>query len=142
MTTSEYLVVYEKGTENWSGYSPQVPGCIATGCTLEEMRSMMTQALEFHLGSMLEDGDLLPDAVAGTRVDFADETRANGVEHCHVEWLPVSVSTEFAGSRTTNQPVEGASRNRDAEIYAGATRSVYSATDIQPPPAMNEKPHA
>jgi predicted RNase H-like HicB family nuclease len=99
MTTQSYLVVYEKGEHNWSGYSPQVPGCISAGETLDEMRAMMTEALEFHLANLLMDGDPIPEPVGGI-VDFSDETPANGVEHCHVEWLPVRISCEFAGKRS------------------------------------------
>jgi predicted RNase H-like HicB family nuclease len=42
MMTRSYLVVYEKGANNWSGYSPQVLGCISVGDSLEEMRSNFT----------------------------------------------------------------------------------------------------
>ncbi len=140
--TQEYLVVYEKGAENWSGYSPQVPGCVSVGRTLEEMRSMMTEALEFHLGSMLEDGDPLPDASAVTSVDFAEESRTNGVEHCHVEWLPVRISSEFSGAHITANQHLTLPQDENAEIYAGAMRSIYTATGIQPPQQPNEKTHA
>ncbi len=54
----EYLIVIEKGTENYSAYSPDILGCIATGKTIEKTISEMKEALEFHL----EDVENLPEA--------------------------------------------------------------------------------
>jgi len=54
----EYLIIIEKGTENYSAYSPDVLGCIATGKTIEKTISEMKEALEFHL----EDEESLPEA--------------------------------------------------------------------------------
>ncbi len=53
----EYLIIIEKGTENYSAYSPDVLGCIATGKTIEKAISEMKEALEFHL----EDTENLPE---------------------------------------------------------------------------------
>ncbi len=44
-----YMVVVEKPPRNYSAYSPDVPGCIATGATLEEVTTLVREALEFHL---------------------------------------------------------------------------------------------
>ena len=44
-----YMVVIEKPPRNYSAYSPDVPGCIATGATLEEVTTLVREALEFHL---------------------------------------------------------------------------------------------
>ncbi len=54
----EYLIIIEKGTKNYSAYSPDVLGCIATGKTIEKTISEMKEALEFHL----EDAENLPEA--------------------------------------------------------------------------------
>ena len=133
MMTRSYLVVYEKGAENWSGYSPQVIGCISVGDTLDQMRAMMTEALEFHLGSMAKDGDPIPEATDCT-VDFAEETPANGVEHCHVEWLTVRISPEFACTPVNEEaPLDESVPTQDSEIYAGALRSVFTHTGIKHP---------
>ena len=132
--TKTYLVVYEKGLENWSGYSPQVLGCVSVGDTLEEMRAMMTEALEFHLGNMALDGDAIPEAVDNT-IDFSEETTANGVEYCHVEWLTVRISPEFAGTPAdqTSAPTEDEEETSGAEIYAGAMRGVFTQAGIKHP---------
>ena len=56
----KYLVVIEKGENNYSAYSPDVPGCAATGKTVEETLGMMKEALEFHFVGMVEDGEDIP----------------------------------------------------------------------------------
>ena len=56
----KFLVVIEKGENNYSAYSPDVPGCVATAKTVEETISNMKEALEFHIEGMLEDGESFP----------------------------------------------------------------------------------
>ena len=48
-TARKFLVVYEVGENNLSGFVPDVPGVISTAPTLEAMRHTMREALEFHL---------------------------------------------------------------------------------------------
>ncbi len=57
---SKFLVVIEKGKNNYSAYSPDVLGCVATGKTVEDTISNMKEVLEFHIGGMLEDGETFP----------------------------------------------------------------------------------
>ena len=54
------LVVVGKSPRNYSAYAPEVPGCIATGKTLDETLQTMREALQLHLEGMVEDGDELP----------------------------------------------------------------------------------
>jgi len=58
-----YLVVIEGGDdgENFSAYSPEVEGCIATGDTLDEVIQNMYEALAFHLEGMALHGEELPN---------------------------------------------------------------------------------
>lgn len=58
---AKYLVVVEKGEHNSSAYSPDVPGCIATGRTIEETLARIRDALEFHLAGMAEHGESIPE---------------------------------------------------------------------------------
>lgn len=60
---NRYLVVIEKGVRNYSAFSPDVPGCIATGQTLDETIDSMRSALEFHIEGMIENGEPLPTAM-------------------------------------------------------------------------------
>ena len=56
----KYLIAVEKGKDNFSAYSPDVPGCVATGHTMEETLANMKEGLSFHLESLVEDGEPLP----------------------------------------------------------------------------------
>ena len=47
-----YAVVIEQGKRNFSAYVPDLPGCVATGKTLEEVKSNMAEAIEWHLEAM------------------------------------------------------------------------------------------
>lgn len=57
---SKFLVVIERGDANYSAYSPDVPGCMASGASVEETLANIRSALEFHLEGMAEHGDPLP----------------------------------------------------------------------------------
>jgi len=71
--TRNYLVIYEWAGRGFSGYAPDIPGCIATARTLAKMRASLKGALEAHLQWMRDDGDVLPEASAAVTVDMADD---------------------------------------------------------------------
>ncbi len=56
-----FLVVIEKANGNYSAYSPDLPGCIATGKTIEETERNMHKAIEMHVRGLLEDGLPIPE---------------------------------------------------------------------------------
>lgn len=56
-----YAMIIEKGQRNFSAYLPDLPGCIATGKTVEEVRERMREAIELHLAGMREDGLPIPE---------------------------------------------------------------------------------
>ena len=51
-----FLIVIEKVRKNYSAYSPDLPGCIATGKTRDEAEERMHEAIEMHIQGLLEDG--------------------------------------------------------------------------------------
>ena len=55
-----YAVVIEKAEGNYSAYVPDLPGCVATGETIEEVKQMIAEAIEFHIEGMREDGLPIP----------------------------------------------------------------------------------
>ena len=57
----EYTVIYENAGENLSAYSPDVPGCISTGKTREEVERNYQEALEFHLEGLRLEGLPIPE---------------------------------------------------------------------------------
>ena len=50
-----FLVVIEKAKNNYSVYSPDLPGCVATGKTREEAAKNMHEAIELHVQGLVED---------------------------------------------------------------------------------------
>ncbi|MHB8861807.1 MAG: type II toxin-antitoxin system HicB family antitoxin [Pirellulaceae bacterium] len=56
----QYLVIIEKAQGNFSTFSPDVPGCIATGATREEAEQEFLSALRMHLEGLAEDGLPIP----------------------------------------------------------------------------------
>ena len=62
MTDMQYAVFFEgDAATGYSAYAPDLPGCIATGKTLDETRSRMRSAIEFHIRGLREDGDPVPE---------------------------------------------------------------------------------
>ena len=57
----QYTVVIEKAQNNYSAYVPDLPGCVTTGATLEEIKRMIVEAIEFHIEGLLEDGLPIPE---------------------------------------------------------------------------------
>ncbi len=53
----KYAVVVERGPNNYSAYVPDLPGCITTGKTLEDVERNIREAIELHLEGMVEDGE-------------------------------------------------------------------------------------
>jgi predicted RNase H-like HicB family nuclease len=56
-----YAVVIESGENNYSAYVPDLPGCIATGKTVEEVTQLIREAVEFHLEGLREEGLPIPE---------------------------------------------------------------------------------
>ena len=56
-----YAIVIEKAESNFSAYAPDLPGCVATGKTIEETENLIREAIGFHLQGMKEDGLQIPE---------------------------------------------------------------------------------
>ena len=88
----KYAVVIEKAPNNYCAYAPDVLGCISTAKTRDGMLDMMREALEFHIESMLEDGEAVPEP----RSSLADAMR------CHIAvYEEESPSDEFEDDEET-----------------------------------------
>ena len=57
----KYLVIFEKANNNYSAYSPDLPGCIATGATRGEVEKNIREAISFHIEGLKEDGLPVPE---------------------------------------------------------------------------------
>ena len=66
----KYAVVIEQAGANFSAYAPDLPGCVATGATAQEVEDLMREAIELHLSGMREDN--LPIPEPKSRVDYVE----------------------------------------------------------------------
>ncbi|TXT37763.1 MAG: hypothetical protein FD138_562 [Planctomycetota bacterium] len=57
----KYGIVIEKASNNFSAYVPDLPGCVATGQTVEEVTREISEAIQFHLDGLREDGLTIPE---------------------------------------------------------------------------------
>jgi predicted RNase H-like HicB family nuclease len=65
-----YAIVIENAGSNYSAYAPDLPGCAATGATVEEVQREIREAIEFHLEGLREDG--LPIPPPSSAVSYVD----------------------------------------------------------------------
>ena len=70
----KYAVVIEKAENNYSGYVPDLPGCIATGHTVQEVEAEIKSAIEFHIEGLLADN--LPVPAPSSIVEYVEAIAA------------------------------------------------------------------
>jgi len=58
---TRYAVVFEKATDNWAAYVPDLPGCVTTGPTLDEARRLIAEAIQFHIEGLRLGGYPVPE---------------------------------------------------------------------------------
>ncbi|MFQ5861886.1 MAG: type II toxin-antitoxin system HicB family antitoxin [Candidatus Brocadiales bacterium] len=66
----KYSIIIEKANGNYSAYCPDLPGCVATGLTVEEARRNMKEAIKRHIEGLREDG--LPVPQPSTEVVYIE----------------------------------------------------------------------
>jgi predicted RNase H-like HicB family nuclease len=59
-----YAIVIEKGENSYGAYVPDLPGCVAVGETVEEVRTLIQEAIIFHLEGLQEEGFNIPEPVS------------------------------------------------------------------------------
>jgi len=65
-----YAIVIEAADDNFSAYVPDLPGCVATGSTVEETEHQIREAIEFHMEGLRADN--LPIPPPSSRVDYVE----------------------------------------------------------------------
>jgi predicted RNase H-like HicB family nuclease len=65
-----YAIVIENAGANYSAYVPDLPGCVATGATVEDVEASIREAIELHLEGMRQDGNPIPPP--SSRVDYVE----------------------------------------------------------------------
>jgi predicted RNase H-like HicB family nuclease len=66
----KYAVVIEKAEGNYSAYVPDLPGCVATGTTIQGVQSEIREAIAFHIEGIREDGQPIPEPAS--RVEYIE----------------------------------------------------------------------
>ncbi|MBY0228755.1 MAG: type II toxin-antitoxin system HicB family antitoxin [Gemmataceae bacterium] len=56
-----YAIVIEDAGANLAAYVPDLPGCVATGASVEEVERLIREAIELHIEGMIEDGTPVPE---------------------------------------------------------------------------------
>ena len=72
----KYTVVIERTSNNYAAYVPDLPGCVATASTREELLEEIREAVEFHIEGMREDGEAIPEPQTTAAVVEATVTAA------------------------------------------------------------------
>lgn len=70
MNDMRYAIVIEKSDNNYGAWVPDLPGCVATGKSIEIVQRRIREAIELHLAGMREDGDPIPPPVV--QVNYVD----------------------------------------------------------------------
>ena len=65
-----YAIVIEKAEKNYAAYVPDLPGCVATGATVEETEKLIREAIELHVEGLRADG--LPIPQPSSRVEYVE----------------------------------------------------------------------
>lgn len=65
-----YVVLIEKAASNYSAYLPDLPGCVATGISLEETLANIRSAVEMHVEGLRKDGQPVPES--STVAEYVD----------------------------------------------------------------------
>jgi predicted RNase H-like HicB family nuclease len=56
-----YAIVIEQGPTSYGAYVPDLPGCVAVAETVEEVRELIREAIEFHLEGLRDAGEPIPE---------------------------------------------------------------------------------
>ncbi len=75
------VIEYPEGAKNYSAYVPDLPGCVSTGKTLEEVTRNMQQAIQFHIRGLREDGLEVPSPTS-----FAAQIEVAAQHHQRKTW--------------------------------------------------------
>ncbi len=102
-----YAVVFERLPNNYGAYVPDLPGCISTGDTWDEMQQMIREAIVFHIERTMEDGEPVPaprmsaeEAMGCHTGLLADEGVAGPSPETTVDMVEVEIAAKSPGTVT------------------------------------------
>ena len=70
MTSKGYAIIIERGPTSYGAYSPDLPGCVAVGDTIEEVRRLIAEAIEFHIQGLKLHSEPIPEPTSS--VDYVE----------------------------------------------------------------------
>ncbi len=65
-----YAIVIEKAESNYSAHVPDLPGCVATGASIQQVEAEIREAIEFHIDGLREDGNVIP--LPSSQVEYVE----------------------------------------------------------------------
>ena len=74
-----FAIVVEKAEGNYSAYVPDLPGCVTTGHSLEEVKRNLQEAISFHIEGMHEEGLPIPKPTSIAEYVEVSDTFAHAV---------------------------------------------------------------
>lgn len=75
----KFMIVIEKTDTGFSAYSPDLPGCVATGATKEETEQKIYNAIEMHIEGLIEDGIPIPEPTTFSEYVLISDRIVNAV---------------------------------------------------------------
>ena len=87
-----YVVIIRRTGTGYSVDVPDLPGCVATGTTVEHARQMISEAIEMHLDLMRQSGETAPTPSSTVEFSVADDSAEELCTWVEVE-VPQSVSS-------------------------------------------------
>ncbi len=64
----KYLVIFEKAPSNYAAYVPDLPGCVATGETREDVERLIREGIHIYIKTLREDGQPIPEPTASAEL--------------------------------------------------------------------------
>lgn len=64
----KYLVVFEKAPQNYAAYVPDLPGCVATGETREDVERLIREGMQIYIETLRDDGQPIPQPTASAEL--------------------------------------------------------------------------
>ena len=72
----KYTIIIEEGDSSYGAFVPDLPGCIAVGETKQETIELISEAIEFHIEGLHEDGNIIPTPHSHCNIAYVEvETR-------------------------------------------------------------------
>ncbi len=105
---ANYMIIIEKAGKNYSAYSPDVDGCMATGKTVEDAKKNYLETLAFHFEGLKEDGLPIPQptsAFAFTSDDCSGVLNVRTKKSTHLKLIKLAEKEKVSVSHLVNDAI-------------------------------------